>query len=188
MPLTTLAKVKEQLDIPTEETGDDSLLTRLITVADTFVENYCRRYFEAQDLTEYHRGKGGETVLKLNEYPVNSVTSIHDDPDRSYGSTALIDASYYVVDTKSGIVRLDGVKFQAGFDNIKVVYNAGYSTIPFDLEQAVLDLIALKYNSRDKDRLGVKSRSIDGQSSIVFITDELLPEIKVVLDMYRKVR
>jgi hypothetical protein len=80
------------------------------------------------------------------------------------------------------------VKFQAGFDNIKVVYNAGYSTIPFDLEQAVLDLIALKYNSRDKDRLGVKSRSIDGQSSIVFITDELLPEIKVVLDMYRKVR
>lgn len=185
--LTALANVKEYLKIPVAETGDDNILNRLISAADEFVKVYCKRGLEAQAYTEYHSTKSGQDVLMLEQYPVNSITSIHDDPDRNYGSGSLIDTTYYVFEAEPGIVRLDGVTFYAGFQNVKVIYNAGYATIPADLEQATIELVAQKFNSYDKIRQGIVSRTIEGET-VRFFLGELFPETKAVLDRYRKIR
>ena len=95
MSLTTKALAKEFLKIPVEVTEDDDLIDRLINTAGAFVENYCRRKFEVQAYTEYHSNALGQKVLTLKQYPINSITSIHDDPDRDYSAGMLVDADYY---------------------------------------------------------------------------------------------
>lgn len=185
--LTTLANAKEFLKVPVSETADDAILNRIISAADAFVKNYCRRVIEAADLTEYHSTKKGQVVLMLDEYPVNSVTSLHDDTERVYGTDTLIATTDYIVDKAEGIIRLDGIYFYAGLQNVQVVYNAGYSTVPADLEQAALELVAQKYHAYDKIRQGIESRSFDGES-VRFFLGEMLKETKAVLDRYRKMR
>jgi len=185
--LTTLANAKEFLKIPVSETEDDSILNRIITAADAFVKNYCGRVLEAADLTELHSTTKGQVVLVLDEYPVNSVTSLHDDPERAFGADTLIATTDYVVDKAEGIIRLDGVYFAGGLQNVQVVYNAGYTTVPADLEQATLELVAQKYHSYDKIRQGIESRSFNGES-VSFFMGEMLKETRAVLDRYRKVR
>lgn len=187
MALTTLANVKEYIQIPSDEIEQDTVISRLISVAESFVENYCKRQLEAQDYTEYYSTKSGQTKLLLDQYPVNSITNIYDDPDRSYSAGTLIDTQYYVVETRSGIIYFDGITVHKGRNNMKVEYNAGYSTIPADLEQAVLELVAQKYHGYDKIRQGIQSRSFEGES-VQFFLKELYPETKAVLDKYKKVR
>ena len=185
--LTTLANVKEYLDVPSAEPGDDAFLNRLVSAADALIKKYCGRVIEGADITEYHSAVSGQTELTLVEYPVNSIASIHDDPDRTYDAATLIDVDEYVYNAASGIVTLDGASFGAGIDNVKVVYNAGYATVPADLEQAAIELIAKEFYAKDKLRHGVLSVSAGGETTSYF-SGALYPETKAVLDRYRKVR
>lgn len=185
--LTSLANAKEFLKVPVSETTDDAILNRILSAADAFVKSYCGRLLEATTLTELHSTIQGQVVLMLDEYPVNSITSLHDDIDRTYGADTLIAATDYIVDKVEGIIKLDGIYFYAGLQNVQVVYNAGYVTVPADLEQATLELVAQKYHSYDKIRQGIESRSFNGES-VSFFMGEMLKETKSVLNRYRKIR
>ena len=69
----------------------------------------------------------------LNEY---SSVYLPDDP-----------LSEYTVNAKAGIIHLFG-RFADSFQGITIRYTAGYSSIPADLEQICIDLVANYYNSR----------------------------------------
>ena len=84
-------------------------------------------------------------------------------------------------------MRFDGVTLNKGVNNIKVVYNAGYATIPYDLEQAVLELVAQKYHAADKMKQNIESMSAHGET-VKYFMGVMLPETKAVLDRYRKIR
>lgn len=145
--LTTVANVKANYGLDTNITTHDTMLQNLITQNSKQISEECGRTFAAADYTEYYDGDGSD-ILMVNQYPINSITSIHDDVDRNFNSDTLIDSSYYHSvhdDAKGGIIRGDGVVFSKGKRNIKVVYNGGFSTLPGDLVKACEQMVMADY-------------------------------------------
>lgn len=187
MSLTTLATVKAFKNITASE--HDAEILRLIPAVDQFVEQYCNRVIESATVTEYHSTRDGQTTLKLQRYPVASITSLHDDVDRVYGADTLLATSDYVLtDPKAGIVALDGVSFHEGLNNVQVVYVAGFAAGTKEralLEQAAIELIWLARDKGDKSLLGLQSRSIADGRVDTFNAD-WPAGVKEILDALRK--
>ncbi len=171
MPLTTLTTVKEYLGLT--GTGEDSLLNRLMNWATDFIHSYCGRTFPQGSYDEYYDGDGTDNLLS-HQFPVTSVSSLEVDG-------VVKDATKdFVLYAPLGLIRLKLGVFPRGKKNIRLQYTAGYSSIPKDLEQACIELVALKYYDRGRERLGVESK--EGAS---FVT-QLPAEIKQVLDLYKR--
>lgn len=135
--LTTLARFKTEFDFDTDQ--HDTLLSRLVTKMSIWAQTYCERLFNAQDYTEYYSGDGSQELLVRN-FPINSVASLYDDTNREYGADTLISADDIIIqgdDYCFGKIELDDDWFNVGRKNIKITYNAGYSTVPADIEYAV---------------------------------------------------
>jgi len=145
--LTILNNLKLFLGINTANTDDDTLLTNLISMVSADIENECQRTFLATNHTEYYKGDGTSQLL-VKQYPVNSVASIYDDVDRVWGSDTQIEAAAIAISNEvSGLIILEDDIFSQSDDveNIKITYNAGYSTIPTDLESACIKMCAADY-------------------------------------------
>lgn len=143
--LTTRANVKAALKIATAQTSEDDFIDSLITRESKAIQTECNRVFNDQDFTEYRNGDGTAFLL-LKNYPINSISAIYDDTSRVYGASTQIDNDVIVIDPEfDNRVFLDGSVFQAGIRNIKAVYNAGYSTIPGDLEQGCILRVMLAF-------------------------------------------
>lgn len=188
MSLTTLANVKAFMNISTAE--HDVEILRLIPAVEAFIEGYCNRSLESVTITEYHSTRAGQSSLMTIRYPVASITSMHDDPSRVYGAETLLAASDYVLtEPHAGIVVLDGVTFNAGFNNVKIVYVAGYATGSKEralLEQAAIELVWLARKKGDQALLGLQSRSIaDGRVDTLDL--DWPAGVKEILDRFRKV-
>jgi hypothetical protein len=65
-----------------------------------------------------------------------------------------------------------------------VVMTIVYSYAPRDLEQAVIELLGLRY--REKDRIGHVSKAI-GQETVAFSLKDMPDSVKTILNEYRKV-
>ncbi len=139
--LTSVADVKESLGIASGDSSKNNIITRKINQATEIIEGYCNRRFKATDYTEYYDGSLGDQLV-LRHRPVNSVTtlsvrisSINED------IFDVIDPDQYFIDTTAGI--LDAVDtFYGSYNRWKIVYNAGYTTIPADLAEAAATLAA----------------------------------------------
>lgn len=172
MSITTVANCKAFRSIPAENQEHDDELERLISGVQAFLEQECQRSFEKATVTEYYNGgsvwsEWGTSApswrckLMVDRPPIVSVTSIWDDPLRVYGSDTLIAASKYVVDdADAGLIVLDGMRFQGGLKNVKVTYVGGFETIPFDLEQAAIEMVWAAREKGTHMLIGVRSRSI----------------------------
>lgn len=178
--LTTTANVKEFLGIGTAVTDDDTFIQNLITRVSDDIEKECGRTFADATYTEYRSGDSTGLLL-LDQYPINSITSIHDDIDRDYGADCLIDADDYSYYSDSGIVELDGLTFCRGVNNVKIVYNAGYTTIPTDLEQACIKRVAVEYIT---GKAGVNAFNAENSDKI----KNLKESAQDTIARYRRVR
>lgn len=187
MSLTSLATLKAFKNITASE--HDAELLRLIPAVDAFIERYCNRPLESATITEYHSGRAGQAMLKLRRYPVTSITSLHDDVDRGYGTGTLLAASDYVLtDPPAGLVELDGTTFDEGLNNIKIVYVTGYAAGSKEralLEQAAIELVWLARDKGDKALLGLQSRSVADGRIDTFNTD-WPAGVQDILDGFRK--
>ncbi len=143
MALTTLAKLKSYLDISVATW--DTVIGYIQGGAEKQVLNYCGKEIEQGTFTEYYDG-GGFSRIVLKHRPVASITSIHDDMGRDYAAATLVSSDNYTFYPDAGIVERDAGAFQDGIRNIKVIYVAGYSTVPADVELAVWKLAAAHRN------------------------------------------
>ena len=146
--------------------ADEELNTQLeeyINGASWLLKEETKRFLKAQDITEYHDGTGSNLII-LRHRPVNSVTTLHSDSARSFGSTTLIDEDDYQVYTNGGYIVVTNAGLDVGARVIKVVYNGGYSTIPYDLKMACIELAAYWYEKYKSHRVGLKSVSNDAGS------------------------
>lgn len=189
--LTTLAAVKDARRIVSDDTGYDQFLIRLINSVSEEVEGYCCRHFEKADYVERYCGSG-KHELWLNHYPVVSVLSISI-------SEQSIEPSEYEVENDEVLYRDDGWPF-TGKKDISISYTAGYvlpkdenaeadlpviRTLPYDLEDAVIDLVIARFNLRQEDADGKASR-IQQDFNVRF--EKGIPDhIKKILDRYRRV-
>ena len=166
----------------------DILLTIIKGVSKRFESpDACNRTFEnytVNQTTEYFDGDKEKSFIIVKNPPITSVTSLHDDLDRVYGSAALIDADDYVA-YDSGRVELDGGSFSTGLKNIKIIYKGGYTeaTIPDDLKLACMLQSAFIFKRRKE--IGLNAISGVGGSLNISTPMKLLPEVKAILRAYK---
>lgn len=183
---TDLDLVKAFLGIAETDNDHDQLLNFFVNAASANCNKYTNRLLKARDLTEYYSGNG-KNVLFVNNYPINSITSLYDDTDRNYGSETEITSDYYEIlpeNDKCMVVYVDS-NFNEGFNNIKIIYNAGYVTIPSDLQQACLEIIAYMYKNSEEGRMGLSSRNI-GEGSIAIDVVDMPRFSSKILNQYRR--
>lgn len=188
MALIKLFEVKRRLGINTDD--HDLLLIDLIEDVSSIIETYCGRHFSVADYIEYQDGTGEEYFL-TNEWPINSIASIYDDPDRTFSSSSLVDTTYYTYYANEGKVSLVstdsiiGVNlytiFSSGRQNIKITYNAGYTTIPSDLKMIASEIMMKKFKNIQDKRTGMTSIGSAGET-MSYNLEDMLPEHKMLLD------
>ena len=202
MALITAAEARDYIR-GLSGTAEDALLDKLIARCGVLFATHCgfpaasagaAASLEQTTYTRYHDGPGGNT-LHLDVLPVLSVTSVHDSPDRTYGSSDLIAAADYEVHGNDGLVVLKTTGSTSGFSTayraIKAIYSAGYSTIPDDIKHVACLQVRWWYEGRAI--VGMRSVSQTGGSVSVGASLargaggglQLLQEAKEVLRPYR---
>jgi hypothetical protein len=162
--LTTLAAAKEQLGIPTGNTSFDALVTRFINEATGKIETFCdRKLKQRTGIVEYQDGFANNRLL-LDQWPAQKPTELWIDNSGLFTDTAKkLDTSEYALDLSArgegiGVVLPSKCFFPRGTRNIKVVYDAGFITIPDELEGACLWTVSFLYDMRDSKSIGVETR------------------------------
>ena len=179
--LVTKAEYKAYLGITS--VNSDAEIDFLIPKVSDLVKTYCRRTFidyydEAK--TEYF--DGGFKQLILKETPVVNVTSVGYSQDFGKTYTALtkftdwIQRDDYVISTHQN-------GFPEALNAYKVVYFAGYETIPSDLKLAVLDLV--EYYSKNNGAVHSTRDITPNTTQVTYVSSSNFPaSIKRVLDQY----
>jgi Phage gp6-like head-tail connector protein len=174
--LTTLEIVKEELNVLDDDS--DSRLARWITQSSDYIERWCNRVFCQEVVSELwrtsywgwggyadhlgpHGGSSEPRPLLLRRYPIVQIESITD-------QGTVLDPSTYEVDAENGRVwRLtdDGsTRMHWWGTPLSVVYTGGWDgpdNMPPALQQACLDLIKIRQDTRNRDRLQ-RSQTIPG--------------------------
>ena len=185
--LITLANLREYLQVETAD-GYDDQLERTINAVSRWFSNQCNRKFPAQDLTEYYDGDNGK-VLFLRNYPINSTAStieiyIDTDTPRSYAAGDKVSSDSILVYSDEGKIVLDDDYFDKGPQSVKVVYNAGYTTIPHDLQEACMEMCAVLWKKESGKLQHTGSVSIAG-ASVTLELDKAAPAwVMDVIDRY----
>lgn len=151
--LVTLALAKNWLKIPMLETSQDTLVEMMINGFSQEAESLCNRKLTNQSITEYKHGRGTNLIL-LKEWPVTAIASVTIDASGQFTTADPLDAQdFSLADDQNTIVLFSGT-FPRGYNNIKIVYTAGYVAVPGDLQQAILDLCFWKNRVRESGDIG----------------------------------
>ena len=173
----------------------DARLAVLVPQVSDLVKKYCGTtfvdFYSSAKTETFNISDNYTSVVVMSEVPLNSVTSVkeRDNPSTAY-TTLTNNTDYYIDTTSDSIFRLDSdgnrKPFKQGFGAVEVVYTAGYSTTPKDLELAIFDLITYYLKDEHKQRMTLGGATIQNQGSAGLRTSTDFPDhIKRVLDLYR---
>lgn len=163
--MISTAKIKAAVPLAVDVA--ESLLKDMEARAVEFIGRQAGRYFGASDeITEYLSGSGNR-ILRLPE-PLTTDEAVTLVEERAYpGGTAteIPDDGFQVrpSDTSTILVRTGGNVWTCGME-YAVTYTRGYETDqgPKDIEQLIVDLIALRLTFRGRE--GLRSESIGDYS------------------------
>ncbi|MEY2864602.1 MAG: hypothetical protein RLY58_2309 [Pseudomonadota bacterium] len=178
MALTTKANVKAFLGLT--NATDDALLDRLIESASAFIENWLGRQVMAAPAIDHQSGSGKD-VLILRDTPVISVESVTVNGVLLSQATDAAQTGWVVVD--DWLVYQHGI-WPRGRRNVVIECTVGFSSVPPDIEQAVIDLVALRY--KERDRIGHRSKSLAGET-VSYMINDLSDFSRSILGSYRRV-
>jgi hypothetical protein len=137
--LTTLQNALVWLGCPNDDAY--GTLQRVITAVSTAIQSWAARPLKAADHVEVFDGRGRSRIM-MSDYPINSVSSviIGELMEVSVPPRVVVPGSQapgYTFSDK--FVYVDPPYFfDKGRRNVQISYNAGFTTIPFDLEQGCL--------------------------------------------------
>lgn len=188
--LTTLARLKAYFNLTVLD--HDNLIEDLIDRATALFEAFTRRKLKARDYSYESDSENakldgnGRDTIRLPQYPVNSLSTLRiseqeiDERDSIYSCG-------WILEGESGILRLACYLFTEGIQNIELAYNAGYSSVPEDLEQACIEQAAwmFKQSPAGSALLGVSSRTF-ADGSVSYTVRDILPQVRMVLENYKK--
>ena len=177
--LITTEDLKAYLDM--KDSTQDKLLEILINAISTLFDQYTSRNLKEATYTDLYLDGNGEEIMYLPDWPIGSITSIAED---SVALTEGEDNDYYLYADEGYLVRISAVWLK-GYKTIKITYKAGYLTVPKDLQLACMEQVAYEWQ-RQKNRTWGESSKSKGDFNISYIKDDLLSQVKKVLDSYRK--
>ncbi len=140
--LTDVASVKESLGIPSSDTSQDNLIVRKINQATRMIEKFTGVRFASTTYTDEEYDATNVDQLVLLQRPVITFsrfqarnTVLNED------DWTTIDTELYFVDEAAGV--LDLLFAAVGrWNRYRVTYTAGYATIPEDIAEAAVTLVA----------------------------------------------
>ena len=194
MALATAAQVRVYLR-SLQGTAEDATLDSMIARFDALGASWCglpaaslttSPTFEDVTITQYLDGPGGQELHTSR--PIQSVTSVHDSTDRTYGSGDLVASGDYTLYGDEGLVRLDDDSAHGAWSEtkrgIKLIAVVGFATIPAAITHACGLQVAFWYQNRET----AGRRSVSQGGGSVSLTDSglsLLPEVREALAPFR---
>ena len=154
--LVSLEDIKTYLG---ETTIDyDTFLTERLNLYTSAINNYCGRVFEAGDYTQdfYRTNFEDDADIFLYQYPINSIATVKTVSTLLGVDTKTTLETYdYRSNNKIGkVLRIDGGVSRSWFGDldlnsrIEVIYNAGYVTIPLEIQSVIKSLVEQDYNKK----------------------------------------
>lgn len=184
MALTTLTAVKTYLGDALDSSSDVEL-TRLLDAASSWFESATGVTFGQTTYTnEKQNGpqfRSKTSILPKNT-PVTSVTSVAVDGVTIPAQTTVGGNGWVLVDD---VIYLVGYSVPPGVGNVSLTYVAGYATIPADVQQAVIEIVAWWF--RGKEHTGLFSKSTAGGGYTQFASGGTPPSVDPVVESYRVV-
>ena len=198
MNLTTLAKLKEHIGIPSSNTDKDSLLASIITGVSSFIEEHTHRKFAVTEYTEIIDGGNFDEIF-LKQYPIREVLTLTINSAPIDLDSGEEDGTIIITKESGAIYKASG--FGSGRKAVKIVYTAGYNDpsdeeesgdsvssdyedLPVAIQTAATRLAARVYERRTAE--GVSSTSA-GSFSVQY-KDAVDSDVSGVLDSYKKIR
>lgn len=175
--LCSAADVQAFLSLPSGQ--DESLLESLVTRASVMVNSLINRNLLSASYTERFSGRGGSRQ-GLSNYPVTAVSAVTIDGVSVPAATGQLDAGYLF---DENVVYLRGYVFTRGVRNVEIDYTAGFATVPADLSQACIEIVANKYKRRNN--IEISGKTLNGET-ISFTTSDVPPSAKAVLANYTR--
>ena len=183
MPALDINQLKQMLSIDVDDTSQDTYLSFILSSAENLTQRYTQKLLQSEDVFDIVRHNRGYIAF-LTHTPVNNVQSI--EIVKVVGSTTnqqiLSNSVIEILDSDNGTIF-----WNYGFDDsiiYKIIYNAGYSQIPEDLQYAIYEIAVNMYEMTDRIKQGVDR--ISTPDGTVTYSKELIPQsIKEILDLYR---
>lgn len=196
--LVTLNDVKTWLELEENNTDDDGLLQILITGFSRYVLNRTgMASFGVNTYTDIYDGNGSQDLF-LRNYPITSVTSVIVGNYTVPQSTGLTAPGWYIDPHQKSIVlrsvggsgwgggsgigpymMVPGSVFPQSFirgrGNIQVIYQAGYTSLPADLYEIVMETIGIFYARKDWKDMASRALAIQGGSGTTVFRRDWLP-------------
>jgi uncharacterized phiE125 gp8 family phage protein len=177
--LTTLHSAKQWLNLTTTDVADE-LLERLITAASQFIISLMDRQIASQNYTEIRDGHGGQALVFAN-YPVTAITLVKVSGKVIPPAADALNSGYR---SNGKLLMLQGYQFTRGLGNVELAYTAGFAATPPELEQACLELMAVRY--KERDHIGQEAASMQGQN-VTFSTKDMPDSVKTIVQHWSKV-
>lgn len=187
--LVTLADLEGFLG-PTfgADTAAKAQAERAINVATQTIERMTGRIFiNTSAVTEYHTLWDSRSRIHLLDWPIQSITSIYEDPERGYDDSddlLTADTDYIKVAQKGELIRVwedAGERpWCLGFRAIRVIYTPGYASttaVPTDLSDLCLEMAARLRKEAERETWGLQGKSDSAGNWTRFAPSLLTKEI-----------
>lgn len=175
---------------------DDSEQMYIEALIDAFnarAEAETSRKFNHQTATEYFDILPGQAKIRVQRYPIASVTAIYEDSDGLFdgGVNDIVDSDDYEIRSMGdkGIVRMRFRPFIAGPGAVKITYVGGVGRFVHgaggtssDIRNAAIRQVAYWYQRRAS--LGVTGENVGGASVSILAAQDLLEDVARVLANY----
>ena len=191
--LITLEEYKEAEGIqsPKEDLRIEALIPSVSQLVKTYCANSIVDYYSTNK-TEVINVNWDTDVIQLTESPVNIIVSVEERASYQDSYVTLTEAAYefYFDGSTDSLFRTTGGRnyrnWQKGPGAVRVVYTAGYETVPADLQLAVIDLITYYIKDEHKERKTLAGATMQNQASTSQRNNVAFPDhIKRVLDLYK---
>jgi hypothetical protein len=203
--LIDLATCKVELGIGAGDTSKDNYINLKIAQFSTAVQNYCNRPFVQETYQDWiipdrmyqpFESEGHFQPLTLSRFPVTAVNSVVVTWDNSTpsGSETLTLGTDFLLDGNPGqLIRLNGVNGNTRrwySAQVTVQYVAGYTTIPGDITNALVQLVTGAVQQQGRDPFLKETEQAGGVGRQVYWIPNnpagaLPPSVTDLLDKYR---
>lgn len=174
--IVTLAEMRSFLNIPSDQTDMNTLLSGLIDAYSDEMEQYLGVTMINSTYTETYDGNGTDSLF-LKHYPIASVTSL------TLDSTLLVlNTDYYI---RESYIKLEDDVFTEDLNNVAIVYVAGHGASRAAVSN-VLKMVLKTWVMRAWKSEVVDFNQRFDESSMANIKSQMMPwDIKQKLDYYR---